>query len=146
MAERELKSDEGQPKTTAGRCRKHLRESPANVFRTLAFRPFGSRAAVQRALAQLIRDEKLVRIGVGVYARAKRSSLTGAAIPVAPLEVLAPQALALFGVEVWPPRAYRDYNEGRTNQVPWQFVLNTGTRRITRRLQFKGKGPGYERE
>jgi hypothetical protein len=72
--------------------------------------------------------------------------LTGAAIPVAPLEVLAPAALALFGVEVFPPKAYRDYNEQRTSQVPSAFVLNTGRRRIKRRLQFNGRGPEYERE
>lgn len=111
----------------------------------MAFLPLGSHSAVQRALAQLIRDGQLVRIGVGVYARTKRSAVTGNVIPVAPMEVLAPEALALFGVEVLASRAYRDYNEGKTAQVPAQFLMNTGKRRITRRLQFKGRGPGYER-
>lgn len=141
----EMSSSSGGPSTTLGRCREHLRSTPTNVFRTLAFLPLGSRAAVQRALAQLIREGHLVRIGVGVYARAKRSPLTGNVIPVAPMEVLVPEALALFGVEVRASKAYRDYNEGRTTQVPGQFLINTGKRRITRRLQFKGRGPGYER-
>jgi hypothetical protein len=88
------------PSTTLGRCREHLRATTANVFRTLALLPMGSRAAVQRALAQLIREGHLVRIGVGVYARAKRSPLTGNVIPVAPMEVLTAEALQLFGVEV----------------------------------------------
>lgn len=141
-----MSSSNDGPSTTVGRCREHLRTTTVNVFRTLAFLPLGSRAAVQRALAQLIREGLLVRIGVGVYARAKRSPLTGNVIPVAPMEVLAPEALALFGVEVRVSKAYRDYNEGRTTQVPGQFLINTGNRRITRRLQFKGRGPGYERE
>lgn len=141
-----MQRSEGQPSTTLHRCRRFLQASTANVFRTLAFLPLGSRSAVQRALAQLVRDGQLVRIGVGVYARTKRSVLTGAVIPVAPLEVLAPEALSLFGIEVRPPKAFRDYNEGRSNQVPCTFVLNTGRRRITRRLQFNGNGPSYERE
>lgn len=141
-----MTSAEDQSTTTLGRCRRHLLTSTAKVFRTLAFLPFGSPTAVQRALAQLVLDGELIRIGVGVYVRTKRSVVTGAVIPVAPLEVLAPEALALFGVEVWPPKAYRDYNEGRTDQVPCGLVLNTGKRRIARRLQFNGRGPGYERE
>ena len=52
----------------------------------------------------------------------------------------------MFRVEVWPPQAYRDYSEGRTDQVPVGFVLNTWKRRIVRRLQFNGRGPGHERE
>lgn len=135
-----------RPSTTLDRCREHMGATPANVFRTLAFLPFGSRTAVQRALAQLVREGLLVRIGIGVYARAKRSPLTGNVIPVAPLEVLVPEALALFGVEVRASKAYRDYNEGRTTQVPGQFAISTGKRRISRRLEFKGRGPSYERE
>jgi hypothetical protein len=86
-----------------------------------------------------------VRIGVGLYARSKRSPLTGNFFPMAPMAVLAPEAMELFGVQVQASTAYRDYNEGRTTQVSDQFLMNTGKRRITRRLQFKGRGPGYER-
>jgi hypothetical protein len=130
--------------TVADRCRMVLASSQASVFRTLAFQGCGSRAAVQRALVRLMADSLLVRIGVGVYARAKRSSVTGAVIPVKPLEYLAQEALALFGVEAGPSRAVQEYNAGRTTQVPCRTVLNTGTRRVTRKISFNGKGPSYE--
>lgn len=131
--------------STLERCRAHLHQSSARVFRTQSFLAHGSRTCVQSALAQLVRESELIRIGVGVYARTKRSVLTGDFIPVAPLEVLASEALALFGVQVQPPKAYRDYNEGLTNQVPVRFVLNTGPRRITRRFEFNGRSLEYER-
>lgn len=131
---------------TRDKCLDYLRTSREDVFRTLQFAEFGGRTSVQRALAQLIEDGQLVRIGVGVYARAKRSVLSGKPIPVQPLEVLAPQALALFGVQVEPSRAVRDYNAGKTTQVPGSgVVLNTGKRRVTRRIAFNGQGPSYER-
>lgn len=130
--------------TTVARCQAVLQDSQGNVFRTLAFNGCGSRSAVQRGLQQLIKDELLVRIGVGVYARAKRSSVTGATIPIKPLEYLAAEALALFGVEVGPSRATQEYNSGRTTQLPGKVVLNTGSRRVTRRISFNGNGPSYE--
>lgn len=88
----------------------------------------------------------LIRIGVGVYAKAKPSVLSGRPIPVEPLEVLAPIALRKLGVQVHPPRRSSDYNAGRTSQVPTGLVINVGGRRITRKLGFNGKFVEYERE
>lgn len=105
----------------------------------------GSASQLSVVLKALIDQGLLVRIGVGVYAKAKPSVLSGMPIPVEPLEVLAPIALRKLGVKVQPARRYRDYNAGRSNQVPVGVVVNVGNRRVTRRIGFNGKFVQYER-
>ena len=108
-------------------------------------RHLGSSSQLSVALNALLQQGLLVRIGVGVYAKAKPSVLSGSPIPVEPLEVLAPIALRKLGVQVHPPRRSRDYNSGQSTQVPTGLVVNVGGRRITRKLGFNGKFVEYER-
>ncbi|MCE2048776.1 hypothetical protein, partial [Burkholderia pseudomallei] len=88
------------------------------------------------------RDEP--KIGVGVYAKAKRSALSGKPIPVEPVEFLAPEALKKLGVKVYPSRRTAEYNAGQTTQIPAGVVINTGNRRISRKLGFGQKTIEYE--
>lgn len=103
-----------------------------------------SASSLSAALRALIEQGVLVRIGVGVYAKATPSVLSGKPIPVEPLEVLAPIALRKLGVKVQPARRYRDYNAGRTSQVPVGAVVNVGRQRVTRKIGFNGKYVEYE--
>ena len=73
----------------------------------------GSPAQVSRALKVLLLDRgKLVRIGTGIYAKARRSSITGAVIPADSLETLTAEALERLGVQLQPGEASKDYNAG----------------------------------
>lgn len=71
-----------------------------NVFLRSEFARFGSPAQLSQALRQLIAEGVLVKLGLGVFAKAKPSALTGKPIPVQPLEVLAPPVLQKLGVKV----------------------------------------------
>jgi hypothetical protein len=126
-----------------------IKRSVANqgdaVFLRAEFERFGSPAQVGRALRQLTSEGALVRLGLGVYARAKPSVLSGRPIPARPLEVLAPEVLKKLGIAVMPSRLSQDYNAGRSTQLPSGIVLNTGKRRIARRLSFNGQAVQYER-
>ena len=126
-----------------------IKRSVANqcdgVFLRAEFERFGSPAQVGRALRQLTSEGTLVRLGLGVYAKAKPSVLTGKPIPARPLEVLAPEVLKKLGIPVTPSRLTQDYNAGRSTQLPSGIVLNTGKRRIARKLSFNGKAVQYER-
>jgi len=126
-----------------------IKRSVANrddgVFLRSEFERFGSPAQVGRALSQLTRSGALVRLGLGVYAKAKPSVLTGKPIPARPLEVLAPEVLKKLGITVTPSRLTQDYNAGRSTQLPSGIVLNTGKRRIARKLSFNGQAVQYER-
>src|SRR5262249_3383714 len=70
------------------------------VFLREDFADLGGYDQVGRILRNLVRDGKIVEIGYGLYAKAKRSSITGEVIPVAPLPTLAKAALERLGVEV----------------------------------------------
>jgi len=70
------------------------------VFRPRDFFDFGSEASIKRALKELTRAGVLVRLGAGIYAKAKPSVISGKPIPIRPLEVLIPVALSKLGVRV----------------------------------------------
>lgn len=129
----------------SGRIRRSIANRDDSVFVRTDFADFGSAAQVSRALKLLLGAGVIVRLGLGVYAKAKRSALTGRPIPVQPLEVLAPEAFRKLGIEVQPGRLALAYNAGETTQVPAGIVLNTGRRRVVRKLSFNDRSVRYER-
>ena len=128
----------------AGRIKRSVSNRNGDVFVRADFEPLGSASQLSRALNGLVADGTLVKLGTGVYARAKASVLSGKPIPVKPLEVLAPQALQRYGVKLEEARLTNAYNSGRSTQVPTGIVVNTGKRRIARKLGFNGKLVRYE--
>jgi len=120
--------------------------SKSNVFLRRDFKLMGSKSQVNRTILNLIRDGLIVRIGLGVYARAKRSVLSGKPIPAQPVSVLAPEVLQRLGIEVYPSKLTRDYNEDKTTQIPIGNVVNVGSRRIKRKLGFGAQEIKYEND
>lgn len=127
------------------RIKRSVANREADVFLRTDFEVFGSTAQVGRALAELRNEGVLVKLGVGVYAKAKPSVLSGKPIPVKPLEVLAPEVLKKFGVQVGESRQTREYNSGGSTQIPAGVVFSIGKSRIQRKLGFNGKLVRYER-
>lgn len=125
------------------RCSVHRRNDL--VFRPADFMRFGSETSVRRAIKKLTNIGVLVRLGVGIYAKAKPSVISGKPIPVQPLEVLGPQALTKLGVRLGQSLQTAAYNSGRTVQVPTGVVVNIGKQRISRKIGFNGKFLQYER-
>lgn len=131
--------------TVESLVRRYLARTRSPVVLRRELRDFGSASQLSVALRSLMAEGVVVRIGTGIYAKAKPSVLSGKPIPVSPIEVLAPLALRKLGVRVQEPQRVREYNSGRTTQVPTGLVVNTGRRRITRKLGFNGKLVEYER-
>jgi hypothetical protein len=77
-----------------------------------------------------------VRLGYGVYGRAVVSRLSGASILYSQNGFLgaARQALTKLGVPWEPSEAERDYNEGRSTQIPLNPVVQVKGR-FSRRLR-----------
>ena len=126
------------------RIRRSIRSRSDLVFRPTDFQPFGSEASVKRALKELTDIGVLVRLGVGIYAKAKPSVISGKPIPIQPLEVLGPQALTKLGVRLKESFQTAEYNAGRSTQVPTGIVVNIGKQRISRKIGFNGKFIKYE--
>jgi hypothetical protein len=106
-----------------------------DVFLPREFRDLGGEDQVLRVLRSMVRDQRLVRLGYGVYGRAVISRLTGKPLLYSPNGFLgaARQALTKLGVSWEPTEAERAYNEGRSTQIPVNpFVRVKG--RFSRRL------------
>lgn len=127
------------------RMRLAINRRKDDVFVRKELAGMGSEAQVSRALRRLVYRGIIVKLGVGVYAKAKKSVLSGAAIPIRPVDVLAPLALRKLGVAVYPSQRTQEYNCGATTQIPAGNVLNTGNRRITRKLGFGKQTIIYEK-
>lgn len=132
--------------TVADRIARSIANKSDFVFVRAEFKPFGSVAQVSRAIRQLESAGRLVRLGVGMYAKARLSSLSGKPIPTRSLEEVAPAALRKLGVAVSPSHLLRAYNSGASKQIPVGVVINTGQRRITRKIGFSGGFIKYERD
>ncbi|KAA6230386.1 DUF6088 family protein [Chlorobium phaeovibrioides] len=99
---------------------------------------------VGRALRNLTKDGRLIRLGYGVYAKAKTSPINGEAVPVASLPDLAKEALQRLGIETAPSRLEKAYNAGQTTQVPTGRLIGVKGR-VTRKLGYRGACVSYER-
>jgi len=128
------------------RIKMSISRKKSDVVLKNEFTAMGSEAQVTRVLRNLVNEGFIVRMGVGVYAKAKISVISKKPIPVRPVSVLAPEALKKLGVNVFPSTMAREYNEGKTTQIPRDNVVNTGRRRIRRKLGFGNQTIKYEND
>ncbi len=114
-----------------------------SVFLRNDFLDLGGYDQVGRALKHLVDNDKLIRIGYGLFAKAKISSLTGETVPVFNLPSLAKEALGRLGITVIPSMAEIAYNEGRSGQIPTGRLIGVKNR-ISRKISFKEASIKYE--
>jgi hypothetical protein len=113
------------------------------VFVREDFADLGGYDQIGRVLKGLISAGKIIKIGYGLYAKAKKSSITGEIIPVAPLPALAKCALKRLGVEIEPSTLDRDYEAGKTTQVPTGRLIAVKGR-VNRKIGYGGAYVSYE--
>ncbi|SAK91491.1 hypothetical protein AWB78_04927 [Caballeronia calidae] len=130
--------------TTFDRVSQFLAHSDVVILR-IEVAHLGSVAQVGRVLARLVGEEKLIRVSIGVYAKTRVNKFTGALTPAATFEQIAADTFRKLRIEVLPGRAARDYNSGRTTQIPVEPVVCTGRRRIARRIEVGSRVVIYEK-
>lgn len=113
------------------------------VFLRDDFDDLGGYDQVGRALKQLVNENKILKIGYGLYTKLQTSSITGTITPQAPLPDLAKEALIKLGVKVSPSKALLLYNAGQTTQVPTGRVIAVN-KRISRKISYNGAMIFYE--
>jgi hypothetical protein len=128
------------------RIRHAVSISKSDVFLKRDFAHSGSISQITRVLRLLMDEGVIVRISLGVYARAKFSALTGRPIPVKPVSVLAPEVLHRLGIEAHASKLVQEYNQGKSTQIPIGVVINTGRRRIRRKIGFGASQIKYEND
>lgn len=98
------------------------------------FDAMGSASQITRALKSLIDSGKIIRLGYGVYAKARPSLLSGRPVARVSLAELAEETLRKLGVQAELGRAQAAYAAGKTTQIPMRTTFNTGKQRITRKI------------
>ena len=131
-------------KTLKSKVKYRISRSKASVFTPRDFFDLSERDQVGRVLRQLVSEGILIKFGQGLYAKAKRSSLTGKLIPIQPLPLLAKEALTKkLNVKVVASEAQQRYNSGRTTQVPTGRVIAVKGR-VSRKMAYDGKSISYQ--
>ena len=107
------------------------------------FLDLSDRDQVMRALRKLIAKKLIMKVGQGVYVKAKESQLTGKIIPQIDLAEIGKAVAAKLNIKVLPSRYELWYNEGKTTQVPsGKVIAIKGT--ILRKIGFNGVYIIYE--
>jgi hypothetical protein len=126
-----------QRKTLRERIETRIARKPGeDVFLPREFRDLGGEDQVLRVLRKLVRENRLIRLGYGVYGRAVVSRLSGEPILYSPngFAGAARQALTKLGVAWEASEAEAAYNQGRSTQVPVNPVVRVKGR-FSRRLR-----------
>ena len=113
------------------------------MFLRADFEDLGGYDQIGRALRKFVREGRLVRVGQGLYARARPSMSSGEPVPVHGLATLR-EALGRVGIKTIPARLERAYNAGETTQVPTGRVVSV-TRRVRRKIGYGGINLSFER-
>ncbi|MDR3569166.1 MAG: hypothetical protein P4L53_05555 [Candidatus Obscuribacterales bacterium] len=121
---------------------KRIVRKRCDVFLRADFSDLGGYDQVGRALRQLVKKGKLLKIGQGLYTRAVESPFDGAPAPIKGLYSLAAEALDRLGVESAPIE--QAYNAGKTNQAPTGRVIGV-RKRVRRKIGYKGIFMSFER-
>jgi hypothetical protein len=131
-------------KTLEGKIAVRIARKQSSVLLREDFDDLGGYDQVGRALLALTKKGKLVKIGYGLYAKTRVSSLTGKTVPVEPLPALARNALNRLGVAALPSQAEIDYRQGRSTQVPTGRLIGVN-KRISRKIGYNNIAVNYER-
>lgn len=130
--------------TLEARLQKRIARKRGDVFLRADFDDLGGYDQVGRALNQLTRQGQLVKIGHGLYSRARPSMVDGQPTPVKALRALAAEALGRLGIATGPTRLEQDYSAGRTTQVPAGRSLAV-EKRVRRKIGYNGNYLSFER-
>jgi Family of unknown function (DUF6088) len=132
-----------KPKTLEERMLKRISRKRGDAFLRADFEDLGGYDQVGRLLRKMVRESRLVRVGQGLYVRASSSITSGKPIPARGLAALR-EALGRVGIATFPTRLERDYNAGKTTQVPTGRVVGL-TRRVRRKVGYGGLHLSFER-
>lgn len=122
--------------TLKDKIKYRIRKSKENTFLVRDFMDLSGRDQILRALRALMKENEIIRVGKGVYTKAKKSFITGDYIPKDNLRTIAITALKKLGVKVMQTDDEKNYNARLTEQVPNEFIIGVN-KRVSRNISFK---------
>lgn len=129
--------------TLEAKMRYRIKRSKDKAFVIKDFLDLSDRDQVGRVLRKMVRNQELLKIGQGIYAKAKISKINGILIPLTGLRDLTEEAFKKLGIKFSPSTAEDDYNSGRSTQIPTGLMIGV-KQRVAREITFNGRYMSYE--
>ena len=119
---------------TLEKLKKTIAEIDGEVVLRSDLAQFGSERAVSRMIKELVVEGVITRIGLGIYAKTVPGKFVNRPVLRTTFAEVGWQACQRLGIEVQLGRAMREYNEGKSTQVPVRIIFNTGQRIVKRKI------------
>ena len=129
--------------TTSYKASKLIEILPSRVILRQDVAKLGSSRQVSRALDTLAKQGNLAKIGYGIYAKTKKSVITGDLYLPGGFLSIAREALTRLGIKWQLSEAELAYNSGKTQQVPANPPTKLQTR-FRRKLSYRDMEMRFE--
>ncbi len=132
--------------TTKDRISASVRTVSGKVFVRSDFDKFGDYRQVSRAVRDLTKSGVLVRVGYGVYTKARPSTISGNPVPVESLTTIGLEVMKKLGINADLGKEARALREGKSTQVPMAAIISVGKSRVRRKIVFGNRQVVYEKD
>ena len=129
--------------TTCYKALKRIKQLPSTVVLRQDIEDLGSTRQVSRALEALVDLGEIVKLGYGIYAKPKKSAITGDRYLPGGFLAVCREALTRLGIMWHASDAELEYNLGKTQQVPANPSTKLDTR-FRRKLSYRGMEMRFE--
>ncbi|UDU83191.1 DUF6088 family protein [Pseudomonas sp. HN2-3] len=126
------------------RMSRSIKQRTSIVVLRSDFSKMGSDSQVGRVLARFVENGVLVRVSKGAFAKARINQYTGKPTPAGTLEMIAAELFSKLKISIAPSTLVAEYNSGKSTQIPMGTVVNTGRRRISRKVIVGSNAVVYE--
>ncbi|OLS62012.1 DUF6088 family protein [Pseudomonas putida] len=109
------------------------------------FASMASDSQIGRVLARFVAEGRLVRVSKGAFAKTRINKFTGLPTPAGTLEMIAAELFSKLNICVEPSSLVAEYNSGKSTQIPMGATINTGRRRISRKVKVGNSTLAYEK-
>lgn len=130
--------------TLKDKIRYRIKRSKDTVFLLKDFDDITDRNQAGRILRELIKDKLLMKIGYGLYSKAKIDRIDNEILPERGLIGAGKEALKKLGIKIYPSTYETMYNNFQSTQVPTGRVIGVKSR-ITRKISEGGYSLRYDR-
>lgn len=116
--------------TTKARVQSRLKRSKRYVFTRDDFKDLAGYDQIGRALRELMKEGQLLKVGYGIYTKARQNVITGKLMPAAPggSAAVVIEALERLKVSYRLVGAANAYNSGQSTQVAAVLEIKTSPR------------------
>ena len=122
-----------------------IKRSPSSVFLRKEFDRLGDYRQVSRAINEAVAIGLLVKVGFGLYAKARPSTISGKPVPTAPLLNIGLEVMQKIGVKADVGKDAVALREGRSTQIPMLPIINVGKARVSRKIAVGSRQVVYEK-